>query len=238
MSLSQELNREGEKFNWKPLLVATGWFALLLVVTQALRAVIYQLLYRLLPLLGIEKTGIFWDFLSMGAMTLTGVLLLLVLQPRAGQLGLDWQRASRLERRLTAVGGAFLLVMAAINVWLDLAQLAPVLHGCLVTPLFEELIFRGWGWGRIDAAMPARWRGWGTLIVVTLLFGLWHLGYTDVISLRMAAHPENSAPLSLVMEMKVGIGLAVGLLVGLVRRPSRSVSGALVLHALWNLFAK
>lgn len=238
MPSTQELDHESEKFSWKPLLVATGWFVLLLAVAQALRAVIYQLLYRLLPLVGFEKADAYWDVLSMGAMALTGALLLAVLQPRAGQLGLNWRETSRRERLLTAAGGAFLLVMAAINVWLDPAQLAPVLHGCLVTPLFEELIFRGWGWSRIEAALPARWHGWGTLALVTLLFGLWHLGYTDVIALRMAAHPQNSAPLGLVMGMKVAIGLAVGLLTGLARRRGRSVYGALVLHALWNLFAK
>jgi membrane protease YdiL (CAAX protease family) len=238
MTLTQELKLEAEKFAWKPLLRATGWFILLLVITQALRAVIYQLLYRLLPLVGIAQTGAFWDVISMASMLLTGIPLLVILQPRAAQLGLDWQAASRKERLFTAAGGSFLLVMAIINLTLDPAQLAVLLHGCLVTPLFEELLFRGWGWGRIDAAMPARWRGWGTLVLVTLLFGLWHLGYTDVISLRMAAHPEHSASLGLIMGMKVVIGLAVGLLAGLARRRSRGVYGAMVVHALWNLFGK
>lgn len=238
MTSTQELDIASDKFSWKPALAATGYFVLLLVVTQALRAVIYQLLYRFLPRLGVARTEIFWDAISIAAMLLTGVILLVILQPRAVRLGLNWSAASRKERLITLASGALLGVMAAINIALDPSQTIVVLHGCVMTPLFEELIFRGWGWGRIDAVLPARWRGWGTLALVTILFGLWHLGYFDVVGLRMAAHPENSAPLGLILGMKVVIGLAVGLLTGLVRRSSRSVYGSLVIHALWNLFGR
>lgn len=234
MPSTQTLNGTSEEFAWKSALKAAGYFGLLLLVAQALRAVIYQLLYHI----NVAHTEFFWNAISMASMLLTGALLLLVLQPRAAQFGLNWREASRKERLITLAGGSFFVVMAAINIALDPSQWVVVLHGCLVTPLFEELIFRGWGWGRIEAVLPARWRGWGTLAFITLLFGVWHLGYFDVLSLRAAAHPENSAPLSLILGMKVIIGLAVGLLAGLARRKSRCVYGAMVVHALWNLFGR
>ncbi len=238
MTSTQKIDTASEKFSWKPALFVSGYFVLLLAVTQALRAVIYQLFYRLLPLVGVAKSEFFWNAISIAAMLVTGALLLAVLQPRATQLGLTWSAASRLERLTTLAGGALLVGMGAINIVLDPAQAIVVLHGCVITPLFEELLFRGWGWGRIDAVLPARWRGWGTLAVVTILFGLWHLGYFDVIGLRTAAHPENSAPLGLILGMKVLIGLVVGLLTGLARRSGRSVYASLVIHALWNLFGR
>lgn len=234
MTSPQVLDLEGKKSAWKPLLAATGGFVLLLIVAQALRAVIYLALFRL----GIGQTDVGGNAISAAAMLLTGLLLLAALRPSAASLGLTGPAVSRPERLLTAAGGALLLVLAAINVALDPKQLASLLHGCLVTPFFEELIFRGWGWGRIEAAMPARWRGRGTLALTVFLFGLWHLGYVDVIGLRMAAHPEHSAPLSLVMGMKVLVGAAVGLLAGLPRLRSRRVYGSMILHALWNLFGK
>lgn len=66
MPSTQELDLEGKNFSWKLLLAATGWFALPLAVTQALRAGIY----RLLPLLGMEQAEGFWDVLSMGTLAL------------------------------------------------------------------------------------------------------------------------------------------------------------------------
>lgn len=238
MASTQNLELSEEKLNWKAVLTASGYFVLLLVVTQALRAVIYQVLYRLLPRMGLARTDLFWDAISIAAMGLTAAILLVILQPGAARLGLDWRAAPRRERWITLAGGGLLMGMAAVNVALDPSQAIVVLHGCVVTPLFEELLFRGWGWGRINATLPARWRGWGTLVGVSLFFGLWHLGYIDVIGLRTAAHPENSAPLGLIMGWKVAIGLALGLLTGLARRSSRSVYGSLVIHALWNLFAR
>lgn len=238
MILKQNVGIEAVKFSWKPLLITTGRFVLLLAAVQALRAVIYQVLFRGLTLAGIERTNIFWSGISSATFVLVGVLLLTELHPGVSRLGLGCQGISRRERMFTLAGGLILAALTAVSIAIDPLQILPTIHSCVVIPLFEELLFRGWGWGQIEAALPAHWRGWGALILITVLFGLWHLGYTDVVALRMAAHPEFSAALGKVMASKVIIGAAVGFLAGLARQRSGRVYGSIIIHAMWNLFGK
>lgn len=238
MTSMQNMGSEDVKFNWKPVGIATGRFALLLIAVQALRAVIYQALYAGLTLAGMEHDDIFWIVISVAAFILVGVLLLAAFHPGAVQLGLDWQGTSRRERVFTAAGGSLLVVLAGINLVINPSQLPATLDGCLVVPLFEELLFRGWGWKMIEPTLPSRWRGWGTTLIVTAFFGLWHLGYADVVAMHMSAYPRLAAPLGWVMVMKVAIGAAVGLLTGLARWRTGHVYGSFIVHALWNLFGK
>lgn len=238
MTLMQITNNDDVKFNWKPLGIAIGRFVLLLIAVQMLRAVIYQSLYRGLTLAGMEHDDIFWIVISVAAFILVGVLLLAVFRPGAVQLGLVWQGASRREWMSTAAGGSLLVVLAGVNIVMNPSQLPATLDGCVAVPLFEELLFRGWGWKQIETTLPARWRGWGALLIVTVLFALWHLGYADVIAMHMAAYPRLAAPLGWVMAMKVVIGAAVGFLAGLARWRSGRVYGSFIIHALWNLFGK
>ena len=104
-----------------------------------------------------------------------------------------------------------------------------LIYGTIFTPLFEEVLFRGIVWNRLEETdLPQ----WAIFITVTILFGLWHLGYVDSIAWRIDGN------LLWAMTMKVIVGLAVGVLTGLARWKSKSVYPAILAHAIWNTFGR
>ena len=53
----------------------------------------------------------------------------------------------------------------------------------MLLPVFEELLFRGFLWDRLERAFGG---GSAALWLSAALFGLWHVGYADTILCRMA----------------------------------------------------
>ena len=78
------------------------------------------------------------------------------------------------------------------------------------TPIFEEWLFRGYVWRYLR---PVFGSGWQLVVVTSVLFGLWHLGYADVIAWEIV-QPEalSSAPLWAHLGAKVGVAALMGAL--------------------------
>lgn len=49
-----------------------------------------------------------------------------------------------------------------------------ILYGGIVTPVFEELLFRGTIWNKLSCYINKEWK---IYLLVTVLFGVWHIGY-------------------------------------------------------------
>lgn len=112
------------------------------------------------------------------------------------------------------------------------------LRSCLVFPLFEEPIFRGWAWQKLEKTLPARkWTGMLLAVLSAALFSIWHIGYWDVVAHHMQL-TALSAELVHVMLMKMLVTAIIGLGVGLVRWRGGNIYPALLLHAFWNLFGR
>jgi len=71
-----------------------------------------------------------------------------------------------------------------------------------------------------------------TLLTVTLLFGVWQLGYIDI----LIRNPVVMNNVGVVMVLKMGVGLVLGLIVGYLRLKTGKTYASIIFHALCNLF--
>jgi membrane protease YdiL (CAAX protease family) len=175
--------------------------------------------------------------MDIAAFGLVGTALLLVFRPSAASLGLRLEGASRLETAASIGGGLLALGLVAGTYWLDPNLVVVNVSSAVVLPIFEELIFRGWGWGRLERASAGRWAGAVNWLVVSLLFGLWHFGYVDVYLLKIApSWPEMDWGMFLLMKFLTTF--VIGFIVGLPRWRTGRVFGSIILHGLANLFGR
>jgi membrane protease YdiL (CAAX protease family) len=101
----------------------------------------------------------------------------------------------------------------------------------VITPLFEELIFRGYVWNRLNEVFDKELI---TYIMSSVLFALWHIGYIDSVAFRMT----GSENLAFIMYMKVITGLAFGVIIGALRYKTKNCYSAMLLHGVMNIFGK
>ena len=104
-----------------------------------------------------------------------------------------------------------------------------LVYSSIVTPIFEELIFRGYIWNELNQIFTSEWK---TYIITTILFALWHLGYISSIAFRAEDDLLN------VMIWKVITGLCFGIVLGAVRLKTRNCYSTMLLHGVMNLFGR
>ncbi len=159
---------------------------LALVIIQVLRAVIFRGLWTVVHP---EINIILFQLLNGFTYIIIGIILLLYFKPSLKNLGLNWDDI-HLKTRILYIIGLTLLVILAVSPYTFEWELHVLIIGLLfgiITPVFEELLFRGYIWTKIfesgGMVNPNRL----TLITVTLLFMVWHLGYIDVLMLHPLA---------------------------------------------------
>jgi len=206
---------------------------LALVIIQCVRAVIFRGLWTVVQ----PGTNIIlFQLLNGLTYIIMGILLLLYFKPSLKNLGLNWDDI-RLRTRIFYSLGLTLLVILAVSPYTFEWELHVLIIGLLfgiITPLFEELLFRGYIWGKISESGGMVNPNRLTLITVTLLFMVWHLGYIDVLMLHPLAGTGN---LAMIMISKMEIGLVLGLIVGLLRLKTGKTYASIIFHGLWNVFA-
>ena len=166
---------------------------------------------------------------------IVGIILLLYFKPSLDELGLQWDDIRRRTRLFYIIGALILVTLIVIPYtfgW-ELQILIMGLMFGLITPLFEELLFRGYIWGKKSQSPGMVHSPTLTLGTVTLLFMVWHLGYLDVLIL----HPLASTNIPWIMVSKMGIGLVLGLIVGYLRLKTGKTYASILFHGLWNVFA-
>ena len=104
-----------------------------------------------------------------------------------------------------------------------------LVYSSIVTPVFEELIFRGYIWNELNQIFTSEWK---TYIVTTIFFALWHLGYISSIAFRVDDDLLN------VMIWKVITGLCFGIVLGAVRLKTKNCYSTMLLHGVMNIFAR
>ncbi len=210
-----------------------GRFLLLLLVIQIVRGLIVTGLWKLFQ----PTSDSAWAILEMVAFALVGLGLLLLFRPSTAQLGLEWKTATRLERAAYIGMGILTLLLLSSTYFLQPDLFVSNLNAALSFPIFEELLFRGWGWGRLEEAACFRGSSVVNWLVLSLIFGLWHFGYLDVYLLKMApANPGMNW--SIFFAMKFITTVIIGVIVGAPRCKTGRVYGSLILHALINIFGK
>ena len=205
---------------------------LALVIIQGVRAVIFCGLWTVVQ----PGTNIvLFQLLNGLTYIIMGIILLLYFKPSLKNLGLNWDDI-RLRTRIFYSLGLTLLVILAVSPYTfewEIQVLIMCLLFGIITPVFEELLFRGYIWGKISESGGMINPNGLTLITVTILFMVWHLGYVDVLML----HPLAKGNLTMIMISKMGIGLVLGLIVGYLRLKTGKTYASIIFHGLWNVFA-
>jgi membrane protease YdiL (CAAX protease family) len=218
----------------KPYLRQVGRFLLLLLAIQIGRALIITGLWRILQP---APDSPLWATMDMVAFGGIGIGLLVLAHPSRKDLALDWETAPRWEVAAYIGVGILILGLVIGTFFLQADLYITNINSAIVIPIFEELLFRGWGWTRLERAASFKHSSLVNWLVISLLFGLWHFGYLDIYILKVAPSIPHMDWGNFFL-MKFLTTLLIGLLVGIPRLPSRRVYGSLLLHSLINLFGR
>lgn len=206
---------------------------LILFLIQSTRIVLLQVILQIS-----EKAMLFHSFLLIPI----GLAFILIYRPSLDDLGL---RTSQIKRRVKGgyVFGGLLIVALTIttpSLWMEpsLITVISILESVIIYPIFEELLFRGYLWNRLEMQFKDRRLSSVKMIAInTLLFGLWHLGYADVI--YMKTHIQHTGPsLETIMIYKVLTGMVFGVLTGVARGKMKSTYSSILVHSFLNIFGR
>lgn len=131
----------------------------------------------------------------------------------------------------TALAAAFLVSTPFITRNTGAGALLSLFYGAVVTVAFEELLFRGWAWKELETLRGGFFPWLGS----SLLFGLWHLGYTDTVLWRASLFFPGSDVVN-ILFWKVVTGLCLGVLFGLLRWKYKNAYAPALLHLAVNAF--
>ena len=179
-----------------------------------------------LVFLAVERTNFTDSVATMFSMAVLAVLLIVYAKKRKITLSVFPHIFSKFYIIGSCV--AVVLLVATPSNYLDGFQAIILLfYGSIVTPIFEELLFRGYVWNRLNTVFK---KEWATYIIATVLFGVWHLGYIESVAFRI------DTGLSTVMLWKVIVGLCYGLVLGAVRLKTKNSYSTMLLHGVMNIF--
>lgn len=169
------------------------------------------------------------------SLMMVGAILLVYFKPSLNELGLKWDDIKPKTRKMYMLGVFTLVVMALIPytfAWETDVLVMGIVFG-LLTPTFEEFIFRGYIWNSIQCSVEMVNQGIITWLAVTILFSLWHIGYLDVFLI----HPMGLTNLPMILLSKMVIGLILGAIVGFLRMKTGKTYASFIFHGFWNVFA-
>ena len=202
---------------------AFGSIVLLLFISGLFRFVIKQVIF-----LFVERTNITDRMASMTAMLILTVFLSGLSKKTKTRLSVfpDQFTVPYIEATVLFAG---LLIASPSNERGGMEPVFLLAYSCIVTPVFEELLFRGCIWNQLSGILGKKW---ATYLTTTILFGLWHLVYIDSIAFR-----AEDGLLS-VMVWKVVTGLCFGIVLGAVRMKTKNCYASILLHGAMNLFGR
>ena len=158
----------------------------------------FEVIYKEIHSAGLEKS----KAKTFGSimLILTGILLGLSKKTKTG-LSVFPERFTWPYIRATVLF-IVLLIASPSNYRGGMESVFLLAYSCIVTPVFEELLFRGYIWNQLSGIWGNKWP---TYLTTSILFGLWHLAYIDSIAFRV----EDG--LLSVMVWKVVTGLCFGI---------------------------
>ncbi len=209
-------------------------FLLLLLVIQLIRGLVVTGLYNVFhPASDLVR----WAYMDMIAFSLVGMGLISFFRPTRRQLALEWESAPRWERIVYISVGVVTLALFGTSYFFGQDIFIMNFDSVLVLPIFEELLFRGWGWTRLEQVACFKNAQIVNWLVISVLFGLWHFGYLDIYMLKVAPMWPHTQWGNFYL-MKFITTFIIGIIVGIPRWRTGRVYGSILLHMLINLFGK
>lgn len=120
---------------------------------------------------------------------------------------------------------ALILVATPSNYLVGFTAIMELIYGSIVTPIYEETIFRGVIWERLKVVCRSER---SVYLLTSLLFMLWHLGY------MLPSLAEGNL---FAVGTKLAAGAVYGLVLGFVRLKSGNMYLPVLIHGLMNIFA-
>lgn len=218
-------------YDYRPFIKLLGKIIIILIIIQLLRAFVMDSLWYVI------KPGeniVLFQILNGISFLIVGIFLLILFKPSLKDLGLNLDDVRKRTKIIYFAGmialPVFISLPVVLGAELDIVVLSFIFG--LIVPAFEELLFRGYLWNNIQNSLKVENSGLITWITITILFGLWHLGYMDVFLI----HPKEPALIPL-LAGKIEVGLILGVIVGFIRLKTSKVYGSFLFHGFWNVFA-
>jgi len=98
-----------------------------------------------------------------------------------------------------------------------------LIYGSVVTPIYEEIIFRGFMWNRFNTMTHENI----TYVLTSLLFAIWQIGY-------MFMNIVDGNYIAVISKAVIGLGY--GLVTGYLRLKTDNVYSTILLHGFLNMF--
>lgn len=196
----------------------------LLAILQLLRMAIEQSLFVF-----IKRTHFTDDIATMIAMFVLTIGFFIITSAKGISLSVFPQKCGPSYIIETLVLVALLVSTPIITGDKTPQAITIMIYSSVVTPVFEEIIFRGYLWNKLNALFKKEGT---TYIAVTLLFAIWHLGYIEGIAFRS---PDG---LAVTMIWKMAIGFCFGIVLGAVRLKTKNCYSTILLHGILNIFGR
>lgn len=119
---------------------------------------------------------------------------------------------------------AALLISSPSNFTGGYQAICLAVYGSIITPVYEELLFRGYLWNRLNRVLSKEVY---TYLWSILLFTVWHLGYML---------PQLMVGNWVAVAWKLAAGVGYGTVLGLVRLKTKNCYSTMLLHGALNIF--
>ena len=155
----------------------------------------------------------------------------LIKKPSLEYLGLNFKTIFQKNRKFYIIGLIINVLMIIISYFFDPRFFTMTIRFCIVAPVFEEIIFRGYVWKRLE---EKQFKSITIIIVTGILFGLYHLaGYYEI---RYSTSFFNDAPpLYKILMDKVFFNSIYGMALGFARYKSNNLYLTIIIHSILNL---
>ena len=159
------------------------------------------------------------------------LLFLYVKSPSLKNLGLSWQSINPKYRILYIIGLALIpLLLISGCFFMPFFAFTMNLRFGVMSPLFEEIIFRGYIW---QSLKEKQYDDVTVIVVTALFFGLFHLaGYYEID--YMTSFFKDAPVLSSVLRQKVLANIGYGFFLGFLRYKSKNLYLPLIVHSIGN----
>jgi membrane protease YdiL (CAAX protease family) len=211
-----------------------GIILILLLIHLIDNVIIFLTIHAIIQNPSIPK----FRLISSAGQIIVFILFMVSLKPSTEELGVFWTDIRKPAKIVYCVGGlaVLLLVISSYFVMVEIKYfaLATNIYFGLTTPIFEEVIFRGYCWNKLR---KNNFSNRATLIMTSVIFGIFHLGYYYQIEYATRFHPD-APPMANIMLTKVLFGTLLGFMMGLLRWKSKKVFGPIIIHAIFNIVGK
>ena len=203
-----------------------------LFIIQMLRAIIKKIAFVF-----VGKSFLLNDLITILIMTIFIILMLSISKKKNINLCIKPELKSKASKIRYFIITVIVILLIVLNPGLyggSLELITSIVLSVIVTPIFEELLFRGYIWEELKKCYKSEMV---VYIINTVLFSLWHIGYVDSLILKVG-NINNIYDIIYIIFMKVLVGLGFGVVIGIIRYKTKNCYATILAHSIMNTFGR